>query len=175
MTVAVDFTIDAPPTVPEDSEPPPGPYAMGAHAIADALEEMVPQPLDLTAGDPPVLESEERAIRWAFARLTKALRENDVATFTSLIHPEYLEQFRSAILEWASQAEAPEPLQHMFGTSDPKALEAMTAAELWTRMGTEVVGLMSAIGRMKPGLPRRGGRGRRHPPRDPAQDDCPAG
>ena len=29
-----------------------------------------------------------------------------------------------------------------------KALEAMTAAELWTRMGTEVVGLMSALGRM---------------------------
>jgi TonB family protein len=135
MTVAVDFTLQgATPSDPVE-DPPLGPLAMGAHAIQDALAELVPAPLDLSPAEPPVLESEERAIRWAYARLTKARREKDLQTIVGLLHPEYLERFRSGILRLASQEGAASFVQQMFGVGDAGALEAMSPSELWMKVG----------------------------------------
>jgi len=136
LTVGVDFTLDGVAPPPESDPPPPGPYLPGSRGIQDALEELVPKALDLAPGEPPVPESEDRAIRWAFARLIKATRENDVATYASLVHPEYLEAFRSAVLTWASRPEASEMVEQTFGTADPQALEAMTGKDLWMRLGS---------------------------------------
>lgn len=141
MTIGVDFSLEGTPELTDGaSEPEPGPFSPSAHAIRDALEEMVPDALDLGPGEPPVVESEERALRFTYARLSKAWRERDLVTCADLVHPEFLDRFRASMLKAASRLDSPELAEQLFGTRDPQALQDLTAKELWVRMSSVSLG-----------------------------------
>jgi TonB family protein len=134
LTVGVDFTLDGAPAELPDQELEPGPFTPGAHAVAEALAALAPLALEVPEPEPTLLESEERSLRWAFARFVKAKKEKDGAAFARLLHPEFLESFREVMLRWIERDEAGEALQQVFGTADRATLQALGAKEMWMRM-----------------------------------------
>lgn len=139
-TLVLDFVLtgadEEEPAGDVEQDPGPGPYALGPRALEEAIAALSPVALDLAPGDLPVLESEERAIRWAFAKYVKASKEGNLSVLADLIHPELLEKVREGILEGVDQPEAEEALTKVFGTSDRAVIESMTSKEMWIRLGT---------------------------------------